>query len=124
MLTNQLKTLAWRDVREFYEGLVLEQQWHIEPMAALVQFIAQSPYAKSLFPATSHAALLIGRVADFERGDSMLEVRFVPESQCFVFTYTQSPNETERWSRKCAAGEGQAVFERLLHKRLRWFHEG
>jgi hypothetical protein len=124
MLTSQVKTLAWGDVVRFYDGLAKEHQWRVEPMAELVRFIAESPYAKALFPATSHATLLVGRVADFERGDNMLQVNFLFEQQSFVFTYVQSPAEPESWSLECSANEGRAVFERLLHKRLRWFHEG
>jgi hypothetical protein len=124
MLPNRLRTSAWAEVEHFYERLVNESAWPFASMLELVRFVASSPYASALFPATSHEVLLLGRVANFVRGDSELQVKFDGTSQTFLFTYTQRPDELKPWSRSCNAGEGLATFERVLHKRLRWFHEG
>jgi len=67
---------------------------------------------------------MLGRAANFQRGDNELQVRFDGTDRSFLFTYTQRPDESQPWSRRCDAPEGVATFERLLHKRLRWFHEG
>ena len=124
MLPNRLRTSTWPEVEHFYERLVNESLWPFEPMLGFVRFVGSSPYAKSLFPATSHEVLLVSRVPDFARGDNELQIAFNGASQVFSFTYTQRPDETEPWSRSCGAPDGRVVFERLLHKRLRWFHEG
>jgi len=124
MLANPVRTLTWPEIEDFYDHLVSKSTWPIEPMCDFVRFVAASPYSKGLFPATSHEVLMLGRVANFQRGDNELQVRFDGNSQTFLFTYTQHPYETEPWSRQCDASEGVVTFERLLHKRLRWFHEG
>lgn len=124
MLENRVRKYPWVEVEHFYERLVVESAWPFAPMLDLVRFVASSPYAPGLFPATSHEILLLGRVANFLRGDSELQVKFDGTSQTFLFTYTQRPDELKPWMRTCNAGEGRHTFERLLHKRLRWFHEG
>lgn len=124
MLANPVRTSTWSEIEGFYERLVSESMWPIEPMRDFVQFVSASPYAKGLFPATSHDVLMLGRVANFQRGDNELQVGFDGIRQTFLFTYTQRPDETQPWSRECAASQGVITFERLLHKRLRWFHEG
>ncbi len=93
-------------------------------MLELVQFIATSRYSPSLFPCTSHDLLLVGRVPDFMPGDNELQIKFSGDTQRFRFTYVQRPHDASPWFRECDAGEWHGVLERLLHKRLRWFHEG
>jgi hypothetical protein len=124
MSSNPIRTSRWPEIEGFYERLVSGSAWPFEPMCDFVKFVAASQYARGLFPATSHEVLLLGRVANFQRGDNELQVRFDGTSQTFLFTYTQRPGETEPWSCQCGASEGVVTFERLLHKRLRWFHEG
>ncbi|WP_457282167.1 hypothetical protein [Polaromonas sp. P5_D5] len=124
MLSSRVGTCTWTEVERFYERLVSDSAWPFVPMLELVRFIASSTYANGLFPATSHEVLLIGRVANFVRHDNELQVAFNAAAQTFSFTYSQRPDETDPWSRSCGVAEGRATFERLLHKRLRWFHEG
>lgn len=116
------RTLPWPDVVSFYCSLVHERAWHIEPMLELVQFMAGSPYAAALFPYTSHEKLCLGRTADFTSGDGELQIQFYPATQSFTFTYCQSPADFSSWSRECSADEWQPTLERILQKRLRWFH--
>ena len=118
----QVRTLPWSDVVSFYTGLVREHSWHIEPMLELVQFLAGSPYAPGLFPYTSHDKLCLGRVADFTSGDSELQIQFNSLTRCFAFTYFQSPTESSHWSRQCPSEEWRQVLDRILQKRLGWFH--
>src|SRR5436190_830596 len=56
------RSLSWNEVLGFYEDLAQKPGCRIEPLVDLVRFLAESPYARSLFPYTSHADLHIGRV--------------------------------------------------------------
>ncbi len=91
-------------------------------MLALVEFLAVSPYASGLFAYTSHDKLCLGRVLDFDAGDGELQIQFAPLTQSFNFTYLQSQADFSPWSRDCQAEEWQPVLERILQKRLGWFH--
>jgi hypothetical protein len=95
-----------------------------EPMASLVQFLASPRYGRSLFPCIVEGALLVGRTPDFAAGSGELQIRFDAELQQFSFTHLQRADDPDPWTRECAAGEWRQVLERILHKRLQWFHEG
>lgn len=94
------------------------------PMLALARFIAGSPHASGLFPAIAGNVLWIGRTPDFAHGEGQLQIDFDMPAQEFTFTYVPRSGEQRGWSRSCPADEGIAAFERILHKRLRWLHEG
>jgi uncharacterized protein YndB with AHSA1/START domain len=94
------------------------------PVLALARFIASSPHATGLFPAVQNGVLWIARTADFTRGDGELQVGFDASAQELTFMYVPRSSEQRGWSRSCSADEGIATFERILHKRLRWLHEG
>lgn len=117
------RTRPWPQTVSFYDDLVHNHGWRIEPMLALVQYLATSPYAAGLFAYTSHDKLCIGRVADFTAGDNELQIQFNPTTQSFVFTYVQRPDDFAPWSRHCSEEEWQPVLVRILQKRLGWFHE-
>jgi hypothetical protein len=118
------RSLSWKEVRDFYEDLAQKPDWKIEPLVDLVKGLATSQYAASLFPYTSHADLHIGRVRDFACGDNELTVAYSQENETFKFTYQQRMDDTNPWSVECSASDGRSKFMHLLHKRLRWFHEG
>jgi hypothetical protein len=123
-MTASSKTLTWPAVAGFYEDLVRGRNRPIAPMLALVQFLAGSRYAATLFPRISDEVLCLGRGADFRPGEDELRIGFDGQTQGFVFTHFQRPDAPNPWSRECAAAEWRYVLERLLHKRLQWFHEG
>ena len=91
-------------------------------MLALVQFLAAPPYASSLFAYTSHDKLCLSRVANFIFHDSELQIQFNPRVQRFTFAYIQSPSDWFPWSQTCLPDEWRPVLERILQKRLGWFH--
>jgi hypothetical protein len=93
-------------------------------MLDLVRFIAGSPHASGLFPVPAPGVLRIGRVRNFPAGDNELRISFDSGKQEFLFVFRQRPDQAAPWSRTCAAGEARQAYERLLHKKLRWFHEG
>lgn len=94
------------------------------PLMTLVRFIAGSPHASGLYPAIAHGVLWIGRTPDYTRGDGQLQISFDTSAQEFNFAYVPRSGEQRGWSRTCSADEGIVTFERILHKRLRWLHEG
>ncbi len=120
----RFSTKSWPAITSFYRGLIDQHGWKIEPMLDLVEYVSRSPYATSLFAATSHDQLHIGRVQDFVCGDNDLTVAFDPNTRQFLFSFQQREDDLHPWSTNCAEGEWQQSFQRVLHKRLRWFHEG
>jgi hypothetical protein len=117
-----IRTLPWSEVVTFYSGLVKANTWRIEPMLALVQFLANSQYAPGLFAYTSHDKLCLGRVVDFVAGDSELQIQFNSQTQSFTFTYLQSPADISPWSSSCLPDEWRPAIEHILQNRLGWFH--
>ena len=117
-------TQPWHEVAEFYRALAKHDGREIEPLVQFVHYIEASPYSRSLFGATSHDELHIGRVANFAAHDNELSVKFDQNKREFHFTFTQRADEREPWSISCGEADGPQTFQRLLHKRLRWFHEG
>lgn len=123
-MSNFRRTQAWPEVVDFYTALVVERSRPLQPMLSLVQFLASARYGRSLFPCTSDETLLIGRVPNFQAGEGELRIQFDESGQTFRFTYLQRLDDVNPWSRECTADEWRHVLERLLHKRLQWFHEG
>ena len=123
-MSNTRRTQPWPEVVDFYSESIGEGFRSRQPMLALVQFLASSRYARSLFPSVSEEGLVIGRTPNFQAGEGELRIRFDAEAQEFRFTHQQRPDDVNPWSRVCAGDEWRQVLERLLHKRLQWFHEG
>src|SRR5689334_17395437 len=123
-MANRRTTAAWAEVVAQYRAFVGVSHWPFEPMVALVEYLAGSRYSTSLFACISHETLLLGRVPNFESGDAELQVLFDGAKQEFKFTYVQRPDDANPWFRECAAADWPHVLERILHKRLQWFHEG
>ncbi|HZY17538.1 MAG TPA: hypothetical protein VFE82_03605 [Ramlibacter sp.] len=123
-MSNSSLPLAWSDTVAFYSSAVRENGPSLQPMATLVEFLAASRYARSLFPRIAGDALFIGRTPGVVAGQGELQIRLDAARQQLRFTHVQRVDEVEPWSRECAAHEGCFVLERLLHRRLQWFHEG
>lgn len=121
---TRYRTSSWPEVLDFYRDLAADPACAIQPMVALVEFLASSRYAPSLFPCIAHDSLVIGRVPDFQQGHNELRIRFDPGRRQFTFTHVQRAHDPHPWSRECEANEWEATLERLFHKRLHWFHEG
>jgi hypothetical protein len=123
-MTPPNDTLSWPEIVAFYAELAKERGQALQPMLSLVGFLASSRYARSLFPRVSDSTLRIARVSNFEAGEGELQIRFDEKAQTFWFTHLQRPDHLNPWARECSADEWRHVLERLLHKRLQWFHEG
>jgi hypothetical protein len=123
-MSNHRRTQSWHEIAAFYRELIEERARPLQPMLDLVEFLASPRYGRSLFPCTSGDTLLVGRILDFKPEDGELQIQFDGNEQEFRFTYIQRPDEMNPWSRECEASEWRRVLERVLHKRLQWFHEG
>ena len=123
-MAHRPRSHSWQEIRGFYEEFAQEPDWQIEPMIELVRFISESPYASGLFPYTSHTDLHIGRASGFACGDSELTIVYDQNEKTFKFTYQQREDDVKPWSTECGAEDGRKKLEHILHKRLRWFHEG
>ncbi|HSV82402.1 MAG TPA: hypothetical protein VLK85_24680 [Ramlibacter sp.] len=114
---------SWPDIVARYQALARTPGRALVPMRELVEFLAASRYARTLVPATEQEVLRIGRTADGAAAREELRIRFDESAQQFEFTHLR-PDASAAWSRECGADEWRPVLERLLHKRLQWFHEG
>jgi hypothetical protein len=123
-MSSDRRTRTWPEIAAFYQALIQDHGRPYQPMVALVEFLSSPRYGRALFACTSHETLLIGRVPDFIPGDGELQIRFDGKEQQFTFTYLLRPDDPTPWVRECAASEWRRVLERVLHKRLQWFHEG
>ena len=122
-MTHRFHTQKWPEVVAFYEQLMNEHSWPIEPMLDLVRFMASSRYADVLFPCTSHDLLHIGRMADFSPGDNELQIKFDLRANRFKFTFVQRADDLKPWFCECPGSEWRVVLVRLLVRRLGWFQE-
>jgi len=122
-VTHKVRTSTWPEAVAFYRELVQEHA-PLQPMLALVEFLAGSRYAPSLYPALTNEGLSLGCAADFQPGDNEVRIRFDPNARQFTFVHVRRPGDPNPWSRECDAAEWQPVLERIFHKRLDWFHEG
>jgi len=119
---SRVKTRSWAEVSTFYHRLVYENGWRLEPLLKLVLFIAASPYADGLYPATSVAMLRIGRYPDFAIRDAELLIEYESQRRQFHFRYFAHPSQNEpEWEKYCDATEGATTLERFLLKQARWF---
>jgi hypothetical protein len=117
-------TQPWPEIAAFYRGLVETSGWKVEPLLALVEHISTSPYSRALHGTTSHDELHVGRVQNFFRGDNDLKVTFDQNTRKFQFAFQQRQDDAHPWSTTCSEQDWEQTLQRILHKRLRWFHEG
>jgi hypothetical protein len=122
-MTYKARTSSWPEIVAFYQDLVREHA-PMQPMLALVEWLAASRYARSLACTITNEGLSMGPAAEFQRSENELQVRFDPRAHRFTFVHIQRPNDPRPWSRDCGADEARNVLERTFHKRLHWFHEG
>src|SRR5688572_24337650 len=99
----------WPEVTRFYQDLAREQGQAIEPMLALVQFLATSRYARALHAHPAQDALRIARTPGAAAGMQQLCIAFDAATQRFAFSYLERPDEPNPWSRDCAAAEWRPV---------------
>ena len=102
LMTLTVESRAWPDVVEFYRELVDESGWDLGPMLGLIEFLASSPYAAGLFPATSMARLCLGRTRDIRWGHEMLTVSTTRPHDAFPSPISRLLHRPRRGSR--AAG--------------------
>ena len=111
-MTNSVQTKPWLDALKLCEKLAASRGHTFEPMVELVRF------------SFSNETLCIGRTPNFTINKDELRICLDDVKQVFTFTHAKSPDEKYPWSLSCPAMEWKSTFERLVHKRLRWFHEG
>lgn len=123
-MSQPAHTRSWPDAVKLCEELASSRGHAFEPMVELVRSIASSRYSDGMFPSISGETLCIGRTPNFISGKDELRISFDETGQTFTFVHAQRPDEKYPWSLSCPTPEWQSTFERIMHKRLRWFHEG
>ena len=110
---------TWPDKVRFYSDLVHIYHWPFEPMLHLVEQIASSRYADGIYPATSHAMLMVGQTQMWEWKHEMLEIEYSPKDKQFTFTFWERPT-TKPWVTHCSSEDGFQRFERCMAAK-KWF---
>jgi hypothetical protein len=109
----------WQSVEAFFAGLAA-QDAYFEPMRRLVQEIADSEFAHTLYPWTSMHALCISQTRSLNPHESphlSISLKSVSEME---FRYIDSAIESRQWSRMVAPDR---ALDRLLYffGQLNWF---
>lgn len=120
----KIPTSTWNEIRDNYNNYPVIEPPHpfITPMLAFIDVIEELGYSSHLYPATSVGKLLIGKVKDFNRCDSMLEVDWSKNDQKYVVKYYQA-ELADPWEISFSETEMKERIVRLFTKRLRWFKE-
>jgi len=82
----------WPEIAAFYRSIVEGGGEWLRPMLALVERIAGSPHARSLFATTSMHTLLIAGTAPFHTGCEVLRVDWDAQRDEFALEYVERPD--------------------------------
>jgi len=93
----------------------------IKPMRDFVAQIAGSPYAASLFPASSMDAVLIGRIPNFPAFEPHLRLWYNWRTGQVEFIYLVDPYSNARWTTQVPIERAFIHFQHLMLRRPRWF---
>jgi len=109
----------WQSIEAFFAGLAA-QNAYFEPMLRLVQEIANSEFAQTLYPWTSMHALCISQKKSLNPHESphlRISLKSVSEME---FRYIDAAIESRQWSRVVAPDR---ALDRLLYffGQLNWF---
>lgn len=119
---GDIQPRPWSNVVQYYQNLVPDHGWNIEPMIQLVKQIEASGFAAGLFPYTSMFTLCIAHRHTPRMHQEELRITFSPAENRFHFEYWSQPLvKPGPWKRTCGAEDGFATLERILLKRVRWF---
>ena len=88
-------------------------------MLRLVEQIASSRYAEGIYPATSHAMLIVGQTPMWEFKREVLEIEYEANDKQFTFTFWEYPT-TKPWITHCSSEDGFQRFERCMAAK-KWF---
>jgi hypothetical protein len=90
-------------------------------MRDFVAQIAGSPYAASLFPASSMDAVLIGRIPNFPAFEPHLRLWYNWRTGLVEFVYLVDPYSNALWKTQVPIERAFIHFQHLMLRRLRWF---
>ncbi|RYY92415.1 MAG: hypothetical protein EOO24_29125 [Comamonadaceae bacterium] len=96
----------------------------MQPLEELRQFLAAPRYARSLVLRMEDGTLVVTKGPASSNAGGELRIRCDGGTRQVTFTLATTPGDPAPWTRVCDADEARRVLERVLHKRLDWFHEG
>ncbi|SRR6266481_699581 len=115
------KAQLWPDVVNSYRRLVETHEMPFEPMLALVEEIAASPYAFGLYGNTGMCKLSVVQTQEYDPDGEILQVSYDPAQREFTFELQETTSTLyKRWNRKCSADKAFPTFERFLQLK-KWF---
>ena len=106
------QALTWPQVVGWYRRVIAEHHWQFETMLSLVERIAASPAATSLFPTLSMGRLLITDGPTFYFDDNVLFVSYDQSKHQFEFEHRTLVRHDDR--KICAESEAMQTLELFL----------
>jgi len=103
----------WPEVVEFYRSLA-ETHPSFRHMAALVEEIAASNYARGLYASTSMTTLLISQTEEIDMEKEILSIKLDSAKGVVILDFQETFSKLpkyQHWIRKCPPEEG---FARLV----------
>jgi hypothetical protein len=119
-----VKHTPWLEIAEFYRSLT-DKHPAFYPMQKLVEQIASSKYASSLYASTSMHTLWIAQTAEFDAEKEVLRVSLDIKKGVLVFDFQETASalpKYQHWTRQCLPEEGFSRLEGFLRLK-KWFVE-
>lgn len=104
--------LTWAQVIGWYRRVIAEHRWQFETMLSLVERIAASPAAASLFPTLSMGRLLITDGPTFYFNDNVLFVSYDQSKRQFGFEHRTLAGHND--SKTCPESDAMQTLELFL----------
>ena len=112
---------SWEAIVNSYQSFVEAGNPYV-PMVEFCRQVASSRYAWGLYPAKSLMRLLIGQMPNFEWGNEVIQIEYLPKAERLRFDYWEAGFPKRHWSKECDPADGFGVLERLLRAK-NWFVE-
>jgi hypothetical protein len=106
------QALTWPQVIDWYRRVIAEHHWQFETMLSLVERIAASPAATSLFPTLSMGRLLITDGPTFYFNDNVLFVSYDQSKRQFEFEHRTLARHDD--CKTCPESEAMQTLELFL----------
>jgi hypothetical protein len=90
------QAMTWPQVIEWYREVIAKHHWQFDTMLNLVERIARSPAASTLFPTLSMGRLLITDNSTFYWDDNVLIISYDQSSREFEFEHRTLARHNDR----------------------------
>lgn len=106
------QAMTWQQVVDWYRRVIAEHHWQFQTMLSLVERIAASSAATSIFPTLSMGRLLITDSPTFYHDDNVLFISYDQSSRQFEFEHRTLSRHDDR--KTCAESEAVQTIDLFL----------